>query len=154
MELQETVDKLVKAMRVEIISFLVKEDTFKYKGDKMNDEDFEMFVDYVYKMDVPTRNLRRLFADAHEMHDEKGMMPHCVTIGDLEWCVKKYGENYINDCGKYPWMPEFKDNDLKNLQSFIALDALYRKEKRAIPPTKKEPIKIPNILMEAPKWLV
>ena len=56
MELQETVDKLVKAMRVEIISFLVKEDTFKYKGDKMNDEDFEMFVDYVYKMDVPTRN--------------------------------------------------------------------------------------------------
>ena len=70
MELQETVDKLVKAMRVEIISFLVKEDTFKYKGDKMNDEDFEMFVDYVYKMDVPTRNLRRLFADALIIHME------------------------------------------------------------------------------------
>lgn len=145
-EKQEIVNGLAKALRLEVIEHLVKEDIFKYRGSEMNKEDLKLTIMYIDKLPCCTRKLRRLFEDAHDMHEQKGMMPHCVTIGDLEWCLKK---RYIGfRCEqeiKNSWLPYPEDTDLVQLPSFIQLEKVYCEENKVIAPIDTD--KIENELM-------
>lgn len=142
-----TVNALAKALRFEVIEYLVKEDRFKYNGEQLNDEDMALTVKYIDRIPCCTKRLRRLFEDAHRMHADKGMMPHCVTIGDLEWCMdNRYIGFRCEQNLKLSWMPEFSDADLVQLPSFLALDRIYRQERKAIAPV--DTARFENELME------
>ena len=134
---QITVNRLAKTLRLQIIEYLVKEDLFKFRGERLNAEDLKKTIEIIYKIPCCTRKLRALFEDAHRMHEDKGMMPHSATIGDLEWCMRYRSIGYRSEHSiSYAWLPEPKDNALKKLPAFVELDRIYRESKRAIPPVK------------------
>lgn len=135
--LQLTVNRLAKTLRMQVIEYLVKEDIFKFHGERLNAEDLKKTIEIIYKIPCCTRKLRALFDDAHRMHEDKGMMPHSASIGDLEWCMKYRSIGYRSaHTISYAWLPEPKDNALKNLPAFVELDRIYKNEKRAIAPIK------------------
>lgn len=135
--IQDKINSLAKLLRVQIIEYLVKEDVFKYRGERLNDADLMMTVKLIDKIPCCTRKLRALFEDAHRMHEDKGMMPHSASVGDLEWCMKYRSIGYRSaHTISYAWLPEPKDNALKNLPAFVELDRIYKNEKRAIAPIK------------------
>ena len=134
---QITVNRLAKTLRLQIIEYLVKEDLFKFRGERLNAEDLKKTIEIIYKIPCCTRKLRALFEDAHRMHEDKGMMPHSATIGDLEWCMRYRSIGYRSEHSiSYAWLPEPKDSALKKLPAFVELDRIYRESKRAIPPVK------------------
>ena len=134
---QITVNRLAKTLRLQIIEYLVKEDLFKFRGERLNAEDLKKTIEIIYKIPCCTRKLRALFEDAHRMHEDKGMMPHSASIGDLEWCMRYRSIGYRSEHSiSYAWLPEPKDSALKKLPAFVELDRIYRESKRAIPPVK------------------
>lgn len=134
---QITVNRLAKTLRLQIIEYLVKEDLFKFRGERLNAEDLKKTIEIIYNIPCCTRKLRALFEDAHRMHEDKGMMPHSATIGDLEWCMRYRSIGYRSEHSiSYAWLPEPKDSALKKLPAFVELDRIYRESKRAIPPVK------------------
>lgn len=145
---QITVNRLAKTLRLQIIEYLVKEDLFKFRGERLNAEDLKKTIEIIYKIPCCTRKLRALFEDAHRMHEDKGMMPHSASIGDLEWCMRYRSIGYRSEHSiSYAWLPEPKDSALKSLPAFIELDKIYKREKRAIAPVKMSETKnINNII--------
>ena len=138
---QSRINELARALRLQVISYLVKEDIFKYRGENLNDEDMGMTIELIDRIPCCTRKLRDLFRDAHRMHEDKGMMPHAVTIGDLEWCMEYRSIGYACE-QRIPlsWLPYSEDASLRRLPAFVELDKIYRRERKAIAPINQKEI--------------
>lgn len=133
--IQQTINRLARAVRLQTIEYLLKEDAFKYRGARMNEEDTQMAIELIDRIPCCTRKLPELFRDAHRMHEEKGMFPHAVCIGDLEWCMEYRAIGYqCEQRIKYAWLPAPEDESLRRLPAFVELDRIYRSTKKAIPP--------------------
>lgn len=138
-DLQTTVNILVKHLRVQVIERLIKEDCFKHNQPLPCDEELEYRKVAIYKLPCCTKMLKRLFADAHRMHEERGMFPHTVCVADLEWCLE---HRHIGMQGnvKQSWLPAKEDVELQQLPAFVKLDAIYRRIKKALPPIDKDAV--------------
>lgn len=138
-DLQETVNVLVKMLRVQIIERLIKEDHFRHNQPLPSEEEMEYRKVAICKLPCCTKMLKKLFADAHRMHDDRGMFPHTVSVADLEWCLE---HRYIGMQSnvKYSWLPAKEDVELKQLPAFVKLDAIYRRIKKALPPIDRNAI--------------
>lgn len=124
---QDKVNYLARLLRVQVIEYLVKEDRLKYGAAQLSDEELEFHKQAINRMPCCTAMLRRLFDDAHEMHQEKGMFPHAVCVGDLEWCLKYRGIGYRSvQSVKHSWLPLKADTELRRLPAFKAISAVYR----------------------------
>lgn len=142
---QDKVNNLTKALRLQVIEYLVKEDIFKYRGERLNDADLMMTVKLIDKIPCCTRKLPELFRDAHRMHEAKGMMPHAATIADLEFCMK---QRYIGfQCEQriaHSWFPYREDADLRRLPAFKQLAQVYapliQAGKKILPPIDKKAV--------------
>lgn len=137
--IQDNVNHLSRLLRVQVIEYLVKEDRLKYGAAPLSDEELEFYKHSINKMPCCTAMLRRLFDDAHDMHDEKGMFPHSVSVGDLEWCLKNRGIGYRSiQRVKHSWLPFKEDSELRRLPAFKALATVYRplieQGKKILPP--------------------
>ena len=144
-DMQNKVNYLAKLLRVQVIEHLVKEDRLKYGAAQLGDEELEFHKQAINKMPCCTAMLRRLFNDAHDMHDEKGMFPHAATVGDLEWCLKHRGIGYRSvQSVKNSWLPLKADADLRRLPAFRAISEVYRPliaaGKPVLPPIDKKAI--------------
>ena len=142
---QEKVNYLSKLLRVQVIEHLVKEDRIKHGAAPLSDEELEFYKHSINKMPCCTAQLRRLFNDAHDMHEEKGMFPHAVTVGDLEWCLKFRMVGYSSTQNvKHSWLPKKEDSDLRTLPAFKALAEVYRPliatGKKILPPVDRKAI--------------
>ena len=145
MTVQDKVNSLAKLLRVQVIEYLVKEDLFKYRGERLNDADLMMTVKLIDKIPCCTRKLRSLFADAHQYHKDIGMMPHAATIADLEFCMK---QRYIGfQCEQriaHSWLPYKEDEDLRRLPAFKQLAQVYapliQAGKKIIPPVDRKAV--------------
>ena len=138
-DMQSKVNYLARLLRVQAIEYLVKEDRLKYGAAQLSDEELEFHKQAINRMPCCTAMLRRLFEDAHEMHQEKGMFPHAVCIGDLEWCLKYRAIGYSSTQSvKHNWLPLKADADLRRLPAFKAIAAVYRplidQGKKILPP--------------------
>ena len=121
-DIQEKVNYLSRLLRVQVIEFLVKEDRIKHGAAPLSDEELEFYKHSINKMSCCTAQLRRLFDDAHDMHEEKGMFPHAVTVGDLEWCLKYRTIGYSSTQNvKHSWLPKKEDAELRTLPAFRAI---------------------------------
>ena len=143
--IQETVNYLSGLLRVQIIEALVNEDRLKHSAPMPSEEELEYFKYAVNKMPCCTAMLRRLFDDAHDMHNEKGMFPHAVTVGDLEWCLKYRAIGYQSTQRvKHSWIPLKSDTDLRRLPAFKALANVYRplidQGKNLLPPVNQKAV--------------
>lgn len=142
---QDKVNNLTKALRLQVIEYLVKEDVFKYRGERLNDADLAMTVAFIDKIPCCTRKLRSLFADAHQYHEDIGMMPHAATIADLEFCMK---QRYIGfQCEQriaHSWLPFKEDEDLRRLPAFKQLAQIYapliQAGKKILPPVDRKAV--------------
>lgn len=124
---QEQVNSLAKALRLQVIEALIKEDRIKYNAQRPTDEEMLYMVGYINRLPCCTAMLRRLFEDAHEMHEEKGMFPHAASVGDLEWCIKHRTIGYACvQAVKHSWLPFKSDADLRRLPAFMQLAKTYR----------------------------
>ncbi len=137
--LQDKVNYLARLLRVQTIEHLVKEDRLKYGAAQPGDEELEYFKYAVNKMPCCTRMLRRLFQDAHDMHEDKGMFPHAACVADLEWCMRYRSIGY--SCSqqiRHNWLPFKEDEDLRRLPAMRELSKIYAPMlaagKRIIPP--------------------
>ena len=144
-DIQEKVNYLSRLLRVQVIEFLVKEDRIKHGAAALADEELEFFKHAVNKMPCCTAQLRRLFEDAHDMHEEKGMFPHAVTVGDLEWCLKYRIIGYSSTQNvKHSWLPKKEDTELRTLPAFRALAEVYRPliatGKNILPPVDRKAV--------------
>ena len=142
---QEKVNHLARLLRVQVIEALVKEDRLKYGAAQPSDEELEFHKQYINRLPCCTAMLRRLFEDAHEMHEEKSMFPHAVTVGDLEWCLKYRTIGYASTQSvKHGWLPLKADADLRRLPAFQALAAVYRplidQGKKILPPVDRKAV--------------
>ncbi len=145
MNTQEQVNKFSKLLRMQVIEFLVKEDVFKYRGERLNDADLMMTVKLIDKIPCCTRKLPELFRDAHRYHEDIGMMPHAATIADLEFCMK---QRYIGfQCEQriaHSWLPFKEDEDLRRLPAFKQLAQVYapliQAGKKILPPVDREAV--------------
>lgn len=136
---QDKVNYLARLLRVQVIEALVKEDRLKYGAAQLSDEELEFYKQYINRLPCCTAMLRRLFEDAHEMHEEKGMFPHAASVGDLEWCIKHRTIGYACvQSVKHSWLPLKSDADLRRLPAFKAIAAVYRplidQGKKILPP--------------------
>lgn len=145
MNTQEQVNTLSKMLRVQVIEYLVKEDIFKFRGERLNDADLMATVKLIDRIPCCTRKLPELFRDAHRMHESKGMMPHCATVGDLEWCMKFRAVGY--QCEQriaHSWLPYKEDEDLRRLPAFKQLAQVYapliQAGKKILPPVDKKAV--------------
>lgn len=142
---QDKVNSLAKLLRVQVIEYLIKEDIFKYRGERLNDVDLMMTVKLINKIPCCTRKLPELFRDAHRMHEAKGMMPHAATIADLEFCMK---QRYIGfQCSQriaHSWLPYKEDEDLRRLPAFKQLAQVYapliQAGKKILPPVDERAV--------------
>lgn len=124
---QNKVNHLARLLRVQVIETLVKEDRLKYGAAQLSDEELEFYKQYINRLPCCTAMLRRLFEDAHEMHEEKGMFPHAASVGDLEWCIKHRTIGYACvQAVKHSWLPLKSDADLRRLPAFRQLTNIYR----------------------------
>ena len=144
-KIQEQVNSLAKTLRLQVIEVLIKEDRVKYNAPRPTDEEMLYMVSFIDRLPCCTAMLRRLFEDAHEMHDEKGMFPHSVCIGDLEWCIKHRTIGYsCVQTVKNSWLPLKQDSDLRRLPAFSQLAKVYRPliaaGKNILPPVDKKAI--------------
>ena len=143
---QHTVNRLAKNLRLQVIEALFKEDRLKYEGKRPTDDEMFYMVNAVDRLPCCTALLRRLFNDAHEMHEEKGMFPHAVCVGDLEWCIKNRTIGYGVTQSSVPnaWLPLKQDVELRRLPAFLELARIYRPMieagKRILPPIDQEKI--------------
>lgn len=143
---QAQVNKLAKALRLQVIEALIKEDRVKYEGKRPTEEEMSYMIGFVDRLPCCTALLRKLFRDAHEMHEEKGMFPHAVCVGDLEWCIKNRTIGYGVTQSSVPnaWLPLKQDVDLRRLPAFLELARIYRPMieagKRILPPIDQEKI--------------
>lgn len=142
---QDKVNSLAKLLRVQVIEYLVKEDVFKYRGERLNDADLMMTVKLIDRIPCCTRKLPELFRDAHRYHEDIGMMPHAATIADLEFCMK---QRYIGfTCEQriaHSWLPYKEDTDLRRLPAFRQLAQVYapliQSGKRILPPVDESAV--------------
>ena len=141
----DKVNSLARLLRVQVIEHLVKEDRLKYGVAQPSDEELEYWKFAVNKMPCCTRMLRRLFEDAHDMHEEKGMFPHAACVGDLEWCLKYRSIGY--QCSQriqHNWIPFKEDEDLRRLPAMKELSKIYapmlKAEKKILPPIDKKAV--------------
>lgn len=139
MNVQETVNKLSKLVRLETIEFLIKEDRVKCGAIPLTEDELTVFKRLVNRLPCNTRNLRKLFEDAHEMQRDCGMFPHPVSVIEMGWCLKNRYIGLFQRC-KFSWLPDPADSDLKKLPAFTQLDAIYKKLKKALPPIDKAAI--------------
>ena len=124
---QEQVNRLSKALRLQVIETLVKIDRVKYGAQKIDGEEMVFTVRCIDALPCCTAQLRNLFNDAHDYHEDIGMFPHAATIADLEYCCKKRSIGYSStqDVSHY-WLPKKEDGDLRTLPAFRQLAAVYR----------------------------
>lgn len=142
---QDKVNSLAKLLRVQVIEYLVKEDVFKYRGERLNDADLMMTVKLIDRIPCCTRKLPELFRDAHRYHENIGMMPHAATIADLEFCMK---QRYIGfQCSQriaHSWLPYKEDEDLRRLPAFKQLAQVYapliQAGKKILPPVDRKAV--------------
>lgn len=142
---QEQVNTLAKALRLQVIEVLIKEDRIKYNAQRPTDEEMLYMVGYIDRLPCCTALLRKLFDDAHDMHDEKGMFPHAACIGDLEWCLKYRHIGYTSiQSVPHSWLPLKADADLRRLPAFRQLTNIYRPliaaGKRILPPVDRKAV--------------
>lgn len=144
-DMQDKVNYLARLLRVQVIEALVKEDRLKYGAAQLSDEELEFYKQYINRLPCCTAMLRRLFEDAHEMHEEKGMFPHAASVGDLEWCIKHRTIGYACvQAVKHSWLPLKSDADLRRLPAFRQLTNIYRPliaaGKRILPPVDRKAV--------------
>lgn len=134
--MQNTVNRLCVELRKQVVTALILEDRRKFGAPALNKNEMEWTCMKVFMMPVPTKRIRRLFNDAHEMQDDKGMIPHAANVGELEWCLKNRSVGYeCTTAVKYGWLPSKEDADLRTLPAFIELKNVYINEKKVIAPT-------------------
>ena len=136
---QKLINELARMLKVQAIELLIKEDCLRYNAPIPEHDKMLYMVEEIYRLPVCTKKLRELFADAHEMHEDKGMFPHTVSVGDLELVARRYG-NYTGEGERFSWLPRKNDERMKTMPAFRQLDAIYRKEKKATPPIDEESV--------------
>lgn len=139
MSSQERVNELANLLKAQAIELLIKEDCLRYNADMPSQDKMLYMVQEIYRLPVCTKKLRDLFAAAHEMHEEKGMFPHTVCVGDLELVARNY-DDFTGTGEKYPWLPRKNDERMKTLPAFVELDSIYKAAKTAIAPVDIESV--------------
>ena len=145
---QKTINELAKTLKVQAIELLIKEDCLRYNAEIPEHDKMLFMVEEIFRLPVCTKKLRDLFEAAHEMHEDKGMFPHTVSVGDLELVSRKYGD-FSGKGERFSWLPCSNDERMKMMPAFLKLDAIYRREKKAIAPideasVESEAMKIVN----------
>lgn len=142
---QEQVNTLAKALRLQVIEALVKIDRVKYGAPKIEGEELFFTVKSIDALPCCTAQLRRLFEDAHDYHNDIGMFPHAATIGDLEYCCRHRTIGYSSSQHvPNSWLPKKQDADLRTLPAFRQLANIYRPliaaGKRILPPVDRKAV--------------
>jgi len=154
MDIQEQVNTMVKNLRMAVIKKLLMHDIYKFGAAKTVDEaEIAWRANEIYKMDIPTANLKRLFEDCHEYCREIGMFDGPVRIADLEFCVKKRCIGFkCSGMVKNNWLPRNTDPELRALPEFKKLAELYISNgNRAIAPTQTKTTAEPTVRFLANK---
>lgn len=128
--MQERINELAKALRVKVIKKLVERDFMRHNKE-LTPEHLAFMVIEIDRLPIDTRRMSEAFRDAHKMHEDKGLAPHAVCVGDLDWCVT-YGSGYQSP--KFGWLPKTADAELCALPEYIELDKIYRREGKYIAP--------------------
>ena len=128
--MQDRINELAKALRVKVIKKLVERDFMRHNKD-ITPEHLAFMVLEIDRLPIDTRRMSEAFRDAHKMHEDKGLAPHAVCVGDLDWCVT-YGSGYNSP--KLGWLPKTADAELCALPEYIELDKIYKRERKAIAP--------------------
>lgn len=128
--MQKRINELAKALRVKVIKKLVERDFMRHNKE-LTPEHLAFMVIEIDRLPIDTRRMSEAFRDAHKMHEDKGLAPHAVCVGDLDWCVT-YGSGY--NSSKLGWLPKTADAELCALPEYIELDKIYKRERKAIAP--------------------
>lgn len=136
---QKLINELAKTLKVQAIELLIKEDCLRYNAEIPEHDKMLFMVEEIYRLPVCTKMLRDLFAAAHEMHEDKGMFPHVASVGDLELVSRKYGD-FTGKGERFSWLPRKTDERMKMMPAFVKLDAIYKREKKAIAPIDEESV--------------
>lgn len=144
-DIQEAVNRAAKNLRIQVIEFLIKKDCMDYNQAIPSDEELAYRKHAINNLPCCTKLLKKLFRDAHDMHEEKGMFPHAVCISDLEWCLKNRNIGYgCSQSVKMDWLPYKEDAELRRLPGFVELANIYRPlldaGKNILPPINKKAI--------------
>lgn len=124
---QEEINKLSKLLRMQVVEFLIKKDIVDYKATMPSEEELLYMKREIFNMPCCTKKLKSLFRDAHEMHEDKGMYPHAVTIGDLSWCLKNRSIGYQStQAVACWWLPYKHDEELRKLPAFSRISSIYK----------------------------
>lgn len=127
--IQEQINNLVKNLRMAVIKKLLLTDLYKYNAAKtVDDAELAWRANEIFRLNISTGNLKRLFEDCHDYYREIGMFDGPVRVADLQFCADKRAVGYI--CvNSFPrcWLPKKEDTELRTLPEFKELANVYKK---------------------------
>lgn len=150
-KIQRQVNQLCDTLRKQVIAKLLLEDNLKFHAPAPAPEILEFDAMQIFKLNCPTRQLRKLFRDVHDMQDAKGQFQRPACVAELEWCLKFRKIGYPSSLRiKHGWLPAKEDEDLRKLPAFIALANIYKSTNNILPPiNEKAVIKEANEIINA-----
>lgn len=136
---QQKVNELANILRKQVIAVLILEDRRKFGAAPLSKDEYEWTAMKIYEMAVPTRMLKRLFEDCHEMQNDKGQMLHAANVGELEWCIKNRCIGYRSTLNvRHGWLPKKEDKELRRLPAFVELSKIYTNANHVIAPIPEQ----------------
>lgn len=104
--------ELKDEIRKAVITTLWADEYVKRGLEAPADEIMERLCQMTFSIPCTTRQMKRLFEDAHELMAERNEADKVPTIPMLEWCLKYRCVGYSSvqsEGGKYSWLPGLKD---------------------------------------------
>lgn len=124
---QAQVNQLAAQIRREVIYFLLKNEFLEHRQSVPEKETLAYEIERIYRIPCETKLLKKLFADAREYREERGLFPAPVTIADLEGAIKNRAIGYAVTQGvKFGFLPFKADKELRSLPAVKSLLEGYR----------------------------
>jgi len=123
---QEQVNELARRIRREVIYALLKKSFLDHRVSLPDKEQMAYEIEQIAKLPCKTKLMKRLFEDAEELREERGMFPAPPTISELKFCCTKRGISYSSVQNvKFGFLPHKEDKELRMLPSVKAILGIY-----------------------------
>lgn len=136
---QEVVNELARRIRREVIYALLKKSFLDHRVSMPDREQMAYEIEQIAQLPCKTKLMKRLFEDAEELRNERGMFPAPPTISELKFCCTKRGISYSSVQNvKFGFIPYKCDTELRMLPSVKKMlgmygDAIRKGEKLLLP---------------------
>lgn len=138
-ELQNITNGMARSIRKRVVTELWMKEYSTHNITPPSQERLEVLCKLTYDLPCTTRQMQRLFDDAHDLMNERGEFDKIVSVSLLEWCLEKRCVGYASvqsDGGRFDWLPkpgEICSDSKEVLTAITFAKKVAREQKKFLP---------------------